>query len=170
MPAARANSYEVWVIDQTNVPDGGNRLYIYTPGNWTEPTEIHYLWELAEGVGAGTRPHLLTWNSTHSHGILANVGSGRVYIIRTANRKSVASIDVGEQAHGALASPDDTQILVSNQNGKKLARIHADFAAETFHHDPAHSDDALDEAHARLQDAARGFEVIPGTHGTVIDV
>jgi DNA-binding beta-propeller fold protein YncE len=79
----------------------------------------------------------LTWNSTHSHGILANVGSGRVYIIRTANRKSVASIDVGEQAHGALASPDDTQILVSNQNGKKLARIHADFAAETFHHDPA---------------------------------
>ncbi len=138
-PAAQANTYEVWVIDQANVPQGGDRLYIYTPGNWSEPSETHYFWELAQGVGdgAGTRPHLLTWNSTHSHGILANVGSGHVYVIRAADRKVVASIDVGEQAHGALASPDDTQILVSNQNGKKLARIHADFATETFRHDPS---------------------------------
>jgi DNA-binding beta-propeller fold protein YncE len=138
-PAAQANTYEVWVIDQANVPQGGDRLYIYTPGAWTEPRETYYFWELAEGVGAGpgTRPHLLTFNSTHSHGILANVASGHVYVIRAADRKIVASIDVGEQAHGALASPDGKQILVSNQNGKKLARIHADFAAETFHHDPA---------------------------------
>ena len=125
------------MIDQANVPDGGDRLYIYTPGSWSEPRETYYLWELAQGVGdgAGTRPHLLTFNSTHSHAILANVASGHVYIIRAADRKIVASIDVGEQAHGALASPDDKQILVSNQNGKKLARIHADFATETFRYD-----------------------------------
>jgi len=36
-PVTQANTYEVWVIDQANVPDGGDRLYIYTPGNWTEP-------------------------------------------------------------------------------------------------------------------------------------
>ena len=117
-PATQANTYEVWVIDQANVPDGGDRLYIYKPGNWADP-ETHYLWELAQGVGdgAGTRPHLLTWNSTHSHGILANVATGHVYIIRAADRKIVASIDVGEQAHGAITSPADKQILVSNQNG-----------------------------------------------------
>jgi ribonuclease BN (tRNA processing enzyme) len=40
----------------------------------------------------------------------------------------------------------------------------------TFHHDPAHSDDTLDQAHARLQDAAHGFEVIPGVHGATVDV
>jgi ribonuclease BN (tRNA processing enzyme) len=40
----------------------------------------------------------------------------------------------------------------------------------TFHHDPAHSDDTLDQAHARLQEAADGFEVVPGTQGAVIDV
>lgn len=40
----------------------------------------------------------------------------------------------------------------------------------TFHHDPGHTDETLDEAHARLQQAARGFEVIPGTHGAVIEV
>jgi DNA-binding beta-propeller fold protein YncE len=136
-PATTANTYEVWVIDQANVPDGGDRLYIYAPGSWTEPRESYYLWELAEGVGdgAGTRPHLLTFNAEHTHGILANVASGHVYIIRATDRKIVASIDVGEQAHGALASPDGKQILVSNQNGKKLARIHADFASETFRHD-----------------------------------
>ena len=136
-PATRASTYEVWVIDQANVPDGGDRLYIYTPGSWSEPRETYYLWELAQGVGdgAGTRPHLLTFNSSHSHAILANVASGHVYIIRAADRTVVASIDVGEQAHGALASPDDKQILVSNQNGKKLARIHADFATESFRYD-----------------------------------
>jgi hypothetical protein len=40
----------------------------------------------------------------------------------------------------------------------------------TFHHDPAHSDDALDQAHARMMEDARGFEVIPGIHGAVIEV
>ena len=41
-PVTQADTYEVWVIDQANVPDGGDRLYIYTPGNWTEPKETHY--------------------------------------------------------------------------------------------------------------------------------
>jgi ribonuclease BN (tRNA processing enzyme) len=40
----------------------------------------------------------------------------------------------------------------------------------TFHHDPSHSDDTLDQAHALMQEAVRGFEVIPGTHGAVIDI
>jgi ribonuclease BN (tRNA processing enzyme) len=40
----------------------------------------------------------------------------------------------------------------------------------TFHHDPAHSDETLDRAHASMREAARGFDVIPGVHGAVIDV
>jgi ribonuclease BN (tRNA processing enzyme) len=40
----------------------------------------------------------------------------------------------------------------------------------TFHHDPAHSDDALDEAHARMKESANGFEVLAGTHGAEIEV
>jgi ribonuclease BN (tRNA processing enzyme) len=40
----------------------------------------------------------------------------------------------------------------------------------TFHHDPAHSDDTLDQAHARMQEVALGFEVVPGTHGATVDV
>ncbi len=137
--AASADTYEVWVVDQANPQQGGDRLYIFSPGAWTEARETHYLWERAEGVGdgPGTRPHLLTFNATHSHGLLANVASGHVYVIRTADRAIVASVDVGEQAHGAVASPDGSQILVSNQNGKRLARIRSNFATETFAHDAA---------------------------------
>jgi DNA-binding beta-propeller fold protein YncE len=137
--AASADTYEVWVVDQANPQQGGDRLYIFSPGAWTEARETHYLWERAEGVGdgPGTRPHLLTFNATHSHGLLANVASGHVYVIRTGDRSVVASIDVGEQAHGAVAAPDGSQILVSNQNGKRLARIRADFTSETFAHDTA---------------------------------
>ncbi len=136
---AHADGYEVWVVDQANPAQGGDRLYIFSQDAWGEPREAHYLWERAEGVGdgPGTRPHLLTFNTSHSHGLLANVASGHVYVIRTSDRALVASIDVGDQAHGAIASTDGSQILVSNQNGKKVARITADFTGERFSHDVA---------------------------------
>jgi DNA-binding beta-propeller fold protein YncE len=136
---AQQASYELWVVDQANLVNGGDALYVYTPGSWTDPKEVVFLGERAAGIGdgPGTRPHLLAFNSTHSHAILANVASGHVYVIRAADRTIVASIDVGEQAHGAMASPDDRSILVANQNGKRLARIEADFAAERFVYDPA---------------------------------
>jgi hypothetical protein len=133
-----AQEYEVWTIDQANVVNGGDILYIYAPESWTEPRETVYLWERAEGVGhgAGTRPHFLLFNSTHSHGLLANVATGHVYVIRASDRSIVASIDVGEQAHAAMASPDDRWILAANQNGKRLARIRADFATDQFTYEP----------------------------------
>ncbi len=149
---SRAESYEVWTVDQANVQNDGDRLMIYTPGSWTQPRETIYLWEKATGVGdgPGTRPHLLVFNSRYSHGILANVATGHVYVIRAADRAMVASIDVGDQAHGAVASPDDKWILAANQNGKRLARIQADFGTESYTYDPLADLDlkALeDEAH-----------------------
>ena len=136
---ATANTYEVWVVDQADPQQGGDRLSIFTPGAWNEARETYSLSERAEGVGEGpgTRPHLLTFNATQSHGLLANVASGHVYVIRASDRAIVASVDVGQQAHGAIAAPDGSQILVANQNGKKLARIRSDFRSETFAHDAA---------------------------------
>ena len=125
---ARAQEYEVWSVDQANPANGGDILYIYSPASWTEPRERVFLWERSAGVGdgPGMRPHFLLFNGMHSHGLLANVASGHVYVIRASDRSIVASIDVGEQAHAAMASPDDRWILVANQNGKRLARIQAD--------------------------------------------
>lgn len=134
-PMTQAQDYwEVWVVDQADAVNGGDRLYIYAPPSWDRPIDVVQLGRAAEGVGdgPGTRPHLLLFNRTHTHGVLANVASGHVYIIRASDRSVVASIDVGVQAHGAMPSPDDRWILVANQNGKRLARIAADFENERF--------------------------------------
>jgi DNA-binding beta-propeller fold protein YncE len=136
---AFSQEYELWVVDQSNVEVGGDRLYVYQAPNWAEPAEVIVLSERAAGVGdgAGLRPHLLMFNNSGSHALLANVATGHVYVIRGSDKSIVGSVDVGEQAHGAIASPDDRWILAANQNGKKLARIRADFGAEQFSHDVA---------------------------------
>lgn len=142
--SAQGGPFEVWVVDQADADKGGAKIYIY-PGTAVRGQQLQGqpqvvdLNAAAQGVGhgPGVRPHLLEFNSTHSHGVLAYVASGHVQVIRAADRRVVASIDVGEQAHGAVVSPDDSIILVANQNGKKLARIRADFQREQFTHNPA---------------------------------
>lgn len=141
---AQAANFEVWVVDQSDAAQGGSRLHIF-PGNAVSGSQFGGQMQTVDleagsqgvGAGAGVRPHLLLFNSNHSHGVLAYVASGHVQVIRAADRKIVASIDVGEQAHGAVPSPDGSIILAANQNGKKLARIKADFAREQFSHDPS---------------------------------
>lgn len=39
----------------------------------------------------------------------------------------------------------------------------------TFHHDPSHGDDMLDRVHDELHAAARGYELVAGKRGLVID-
>lgn len=166
--------YEVWAIDQADAARGGSRLYIFDgqrlevgqPG----APEVVDLDAAARGVGdgPGVRPHMVEFNSRFSHAIIANVASGHVYVLRARDRRVVASIDVGEQAHHAVASPDDAMILVANQNGKRLARIRADFVAERFTHDRA--DDLIlgaleDTAHP---DNAPLCPVVSGTKTYII--
>ncbi|MDR7482135.1 MAG: hypothetical protein QN183_14280 [Armatimonadota bacterium] len=133
--------YEVWTIDQADAARGGARLYIYDgarlEAGQVTPTQVVDLTAAAAGVGdgPGVRPHMLAFNPTFTHGIIANVASGHVQIVRARDRRVVASIDVGEQAHHAEASPDGQVIVVANQNGKRLARIRADFATERFVYD-----------------------------------
>jgi DNA-binding beta-propeller fold protein YncE len=135
---AQGPRYEVWAIDQADVGQGGARLYIYDgqrlEANQTPTPEIIDLTSAAVGVGDGfgIRPHLLEWTSNQSHAVISNVATGHVYIMRARDRKIVGSIDVGEQAHHAAPTADGSLILAANQNGKRLARIRADFAAERF--------------------------------------
>lgn len=156
-----ARHYEVWIIDQADAAKGGAKLYIYDhslleSGISTVQPEVVDLNASAQGVGngPGVRPHLVIFNNAQTHAMVANVASGHVYFVNAESRKVVASIDVGEQAHAAYASPDDSIVLVANQNGKKLARIKADFKNGNFSYntsedldlkaleDPAHPDNA----------------------------
>ena len=132
--AAKDVGYEVWTIDQADAARGGARLYIYDGSRLASgqsSPEVIDLNAAAAGVGdgPGVRPHMLAFSPGFTHAIISHVASGHVYVLRAADRKVVASIDVGEQAHHAEPSPDGAYILVANQNGKRLARIRADFSA-----------------------------------------
>src|SRR5688572_6845818 len=142
--AQSIGAYELWVVDQADTANGGNKIYIYganqLSGNaLTGQPQIVHLDAGAAGVGdgPGVRPHLLLFNAAHTHGVLAAVGSGHVLFIRASDRRVVGSVDVGVQAHGAVPSADNSIALVANQNGKRLARIRTDYARDVYTHEAA---------------------------------
>jgi hypothetical protein len=142
-------AYEVWVIDQSDtMPDGGGTLYIYQGDTLTgQDTDIavpemmtwaggHSLC-LAQTGTAPRRPHIILFNAAHSHAVLAFVATGHVLFMDAATRAPVACLDVGAQAHAAFPSPDQTYVVVANQNGKLLQRINTNYATNTFTLDSA---------------------------------
>lgn len=143
--AADHAAYEVWAIDQADTTaDGGGTLHIYDGAALAGRTAATARSEvidlggtvrdlcLAQTGSAPRRPHMFFFNQSHSHAALAFVASGHVLFMEGQTRRPVACIDAGEQAHAAVPSPDQTYVLVANQNGKLLQRIHTDYAAGRF--------------------------------------
>ena len=89
------------------------------------------------------RPHMLFFNAGRTHALLAFVASGHVVVFDAASRAPVACLRSSpgaggaRQAHAAFPDPDDSYILVANQNGKLLERISADYATNSFALEPA---------------------------------
>ena len=144
-PTERKGPYEVWILDQSDTtPDGGGTLYIYQDESLEAEDPAAAVPEVIDFGGAardmclaqtGTaprRPHMLFFNKDHTHAIISFVATGHVLIMNAASRAPVACIDVGEQAHAAVPSPDDKYLIVANQNGKLLQRIRTDYATNTF--------------------------------------
>jgi DNA-binding beta-propeller fold protein YncE len=94
-------------------------------------------WIIAQTGSAPVRAHYVTFNATSTHAIIAFVGTGHVLIADAKTRKPLFVVDVGAQAHAALPSPDDTYILVANQNGKLVQRISTNYKTNTFTLDAA---------------------------------
>lgn len=144
--------HEVWLLDQSNtydsdgdtVLDSGGRLYIYNGDSLSgksaadaRPEVIELGGAFADAIkqqtgAAPVRPHYIAFNASLSHAIISFVTSGHVVIMNAATRESVFTVDVGTQAHAAVPSPDESYILVANQNGKLLQRINTDYAAGSF--------------------------------------
>jgi hypothetical protein len=155
---AGVRRHEVWLVDQSDTVSGsGGNIWIYRddavrPGSLGTLADGGVTAEridladaartlcLAETGTAPTRPHMLLFNRTHTHAVLAFVATGHVLFIDAARRAPVACIDVGEQAHAAFPAPDDSYVLVANQNGKRLQRIASNFATNTFTLEPASLD------------------------------
>jgi DNA-binding beta-propeller fold protein YncE len=149
--------YEVWMLDQSNthdadgngVLDSGGTLYIFDGRQLAgravsriRPEVIPLGGELADEVREATgsapvRPHYITFNASHTHAIVSFVASGHVLIFDASTRTPVFVVDVGTQAHAAVPSPDQSFILVANQNGKLLQRINTDYATNSFTLDAA---------------------------------
>jgi hypothetical protein len=142
--AARGGGHEVWVVDQSNsagVSHGGT-LYVY-PADFSAPGRIDLGGVttdrcLAATGAAPVRPHMVFFNRTHSHAVLSFVASGHVVVFDATTREPVACLVSSpgaagaRQAHAAVPAPDDSYILVANQNGKLLERIDADFTRNQF--------------------------------------
>ena len=132
-------SYEVWTVDQSNSAGKttGGTLYVYDPQRLDQPERID-LGGAAESlcVGATTtapvRPHMVFFNRSRTHAVLATVASGHDVFLDAASREPVGCVDVGLQAHAAVPSPDEKYVLVANQNGKLLQRIETDYEHNVF--------------------------------------
>lgn len=151
----RSPGYEVWTIDQSDTrPIGTGRvstlgsggvLYVLVDKGFTEdkylaPVLALDLATLSEqaGVPVGTRPHMLFFNSTFTHAIVSYVSSGDVQFIDTATKQIVGAVRMQlASAHASVPTRDQTLVIVTE--GKRLSRIHTNYATNTFTYNPAES-------------------------------
>lgn len=137
--------FEVWAIDQSNSPGTtfGGTLYIYNGQDLIEGAGAAVP-EVVDLGGAATalclaetgsnpvRPHSVLFNTGHSHAIIAFVASGHVIFMESATRTPIKclrmSVGAGgaRQAHAAFPAPNNSYVIVTNQNGKLLERINTD--------------------------------------------
>jgi len=151
-PVETNRRYEVWVVDQSNSPGVayGGTIHVFQD-TVLAPERTAAATSTSIDLGGATasmcmsatgaqpvRPHTIVFNAAGTHAVVAFVASGHVAIINTGTRAPVACVRSlpgaggGQQAHHAMISPDQSTILVANQNGKRLERIDANFSANTF--------------------------------------
>jgi DNA-binding beta-propeller fold protein YncE len=142
--AAGVGGYEVWAVDQSDsVADGGGRVHIFegaaleadSAGAEAEVVDLGAETRslcLEQTGSAPRRPHMLMFNTPQSHAVLAFVATGHVVFFDASERRPVACIDVGAQAHAAIPTRDGKSVIVANQNGKLLQRIATDYAHDAF--------------------------------------
>lgn len=150
-PAWADSPHEVWAIDQSNSPGQtfGGRIFIWQ-GNEIQSHPESAVPEIVDLAGAVStmcltktganpvRPHMLAFNAAGTHAIVSFVASGHVVFMDTATRGPIdclrSSVGAGgaRQVHFAIPSPDQTYVVVANQNGKLFERIDTDYATNTF--------------------------------------
>jgi DNA-binding beta-propeller fold protein YncE len=144
------DAYEVWLVDQSDTtPEGGGTLYVYDDEDLTarraaravpKVTDLGGAAQrtcLAQTGSAPRRPHMMLFNDDETHLVLAYVATGHVLFMNAETRAPITCIDVGAQAHAAFPAPDDSYVVVANQNGKLLQRIRTDYTTNTFTLDSA---------------------------------
>ncbi len=145
-------TYEVWLIDQDDKSQatGPGVLHVFDGRELTRdastavPESIDLGGAVAslcrEKTGSSpVRPHMLVFNGGdadgpggNSHAMIAYVASGHIAFLDAESREPIDCIDVGTQAHAAWPTPDQSALIVANQNGKLLQRISTDYPNDEF--------------------------------------
>jgi DNA-binding beta-propeller fold protein YncE len=124
--AQEVAGYEIWAVDQ-----GTGVVHVYS----ADLEEVARIDLAAQGIRS---PHMIDFNSDHSHAVIASTASGDVTIIRTQDREVVARFETGPGTHMASVMPDDSAIIADVigaadvERDGKLVEITADFANDTF--------------------------------------
>src|SRR5688572_6150814 len=107
---ARAQTYEVWAIDQ-----GTSTVHVYN-----ERLEETAKLDLS---GHGVRvPHMIDFTPDGTYALIAATASGNVSIVRAADRQVVAVLTTGPASHAATVRPDGRQAIVAVIGDAKVER------------------------------------------------
>jgi DNA-binding beta-propeller fold protein YncE len=149
--------FDVWVVDQSDSPGltHGGTVYVYDGAGLNAKAAAGAEPKLRIDLGDATsalcqtrtgampvRPHMIRFNEAQTHAIIPFVASGHIVFLDADTGAPVECLRAtrsatGQQAHAAYPSPDGRYVLVANQNGKRLERIEASYASNTFTHDSA---------------------------------
>jgi DNA-binding beta-propeller fold protein YncE len=121
-----AQDYEVWAMDQ-----GTNTLHVYN-------SKLEEVDRVDMGAQGFKVPHMIDFTSDYAYAVVAHPSSGNVAVIRTSDRKIIATLATGPGTHMATIKPDDSAILVAVigdakvPNDGKVVEITIDRQNESF--------------------------------------
>jgi DNA-binding beta-propeller fold protein YncE len=120
--------YEVWVTDQAN-----DTIHIF---NGRTSKRIAKIAVDNDGQPATSKPHTVSFNPNGQYAYVANVGAktntNNVVVIRSNDRKIIATIPAGPGAHMVLSSPDGSRAFVANAGGDTIIEFLTDTAKGRF--------------------------------------
>jgi len=121
-----AQDYEIWAMDQ-----GTNTLHVYN-------SKIEEVGRIDMGAQGLKVPHMIDFTSDYAYAAVAHPSSGNVAVIRTSDRKIIATLATGPGTHMATVKPDDSAILVAVIGDAKVPKdgkvveIIIDWQSEAF--------------------------------------
>ncbi len=124
--AEAAGDFEVWALDQ-----GTHIVHIYD-------SELAEIDRIDLGAHGARVPHMIDFTSDHAYAFIANLGSGDVAVVRTADREVLELVKTGPRTHMAGVMPDDSAVIADvigaadQPRTGKLVEIVVDLEAETF--------------------------------------
>ena len=109
-PAASAQNYEIWAMDQ-----GTGTVHIFD----ASLNEVAKIDMSAHGVRV---PHMIDFTPDYAYALIASTASGDVSVVRTADRKVMEVFKTGPATHAATVRPDGQQAIAAVIGDPKVER------------------------------------------------